>query len=53
MRKIMYFLKWNFTDIAPYNKRMIAYLNPAPKNRPFVSSSSTDGSFCQLASADL
>ena len=25
MRKIMYFLKWNFTDIAPYNKRMIAY----------------------------
>ena len=25
MKKIMYFLKWNFTDIAPYNKRMIAY----------------------------
>lgn len=25
MKKIWYFLKWNFTDMQPYTKRMLAY----------------------------
>lgn len=25
MKKFLYFLKWNFTDMQPYSKRMFAY----------------------------
>ena len=25
MKRVLYFLKWNFTDMQPYSKRMFAY----------------------------
>jgi hypothetical protein len=36
MKKIMYFLKWNFTDMQPYSKRMLAYFAIAILGAIFV-----------------
>jgi hypothetical protein len=36
MKRIMYFIKWNFTDMQPYSKRMLAYFAIAILGAIFV-----------------
>ena len=36
MKHILYFVKWNFTDMQPYSKRMIAYFAIAILSAIFV-----------------
>ena len=36
MKHILYFVKWNFTDMQPYSKRMIAYFAIAILGTIFV-----------------
>ena len=36
MKHILYFVKWNFTDMQPYSKRMIAYFAIAILGAIFV-----------------
>lgn len=36
MKHILYFVKWNFTDMQPYSKRMIAYFAIAILGAVFV-----------------
>ena len=36
MKHILYFVKWNFTDMQPYSKRMLAYFAIAILGAIFV-----------------
>lgn len=37
MKKFLYFIKWNFTDMQPYSKRMLAYFAIAIVAEYFIS----------------